>query len=195
MSDKFVLKIDNKFNLLIDLTHHFGERYVGRVNDESIIMNAIDLMISNEIFKDSKMGFTYVVRDFKDNISIVFIMYRYSKEDMELYYDDVENFETTNFVVTLKTVYHSASEFQQYPYLMVFVIDNKGALVEDNPMQYSEYDTWSLCNNNKPQKRTWKWPKNWSMDYLTMLEKNTEFSSKIKEMLKKYPPPKNYSFK
>ena len=187
MSHKIVLKINDSDSALLDLTHHFAERNEDRlVHDPTLIKKAIDLMISTEIIMDSTPEHTYVVRDFKNNVSIVFKFDKYSEEEMEDYHGEVKGYETTRLVVTFKTIYDTAGSFQQYPFLTVFVIDDTGSRVENCPMQHTDYDVWSSRNGKKPNDKTWKWPKEWSIEHKKMLEKNTHFS------IDKYPRPRHY---
>ncbi|WP_243495693.1 hypothetical protein [Priestia aryabhattai] len=195
MSYKYVLKINNSDYALLDLTEHFVDRSEERlVDDPTIIRNAINLMISTDIITKSHEEYTYVVRDFKNKVSIVFKVDTYSKEEMEDNHSEVKNYKMAKLVVTFKTIYNSADLFQQYPYLMVFAIDDKGNLVTNSPMQHSDYDDWYLHYRKKPNNKTWKWPKKWSDEHLIMLKKNTDFNKDLEKTLEKYPRPKGYTF-
>ncbi|MFS0621096.1 hypothetical protein [Priestia megaterium] len=195
MSYKYVLKINNSDYALMDLTDHFVDRSEDRlVDDPTIIRNAINLMISTGIITKSQPEYTYVVRDFTNKVSIVFKVDTYSNEEMEDNHGEVEHYKMAELVVTFKTIYNSSDSFQQYPYLMVFVIDDKGNLAKNSPMQHSDYDDWSLRHGKKPNTKTWKWPKKWSDEHLIMLRKNTHFYNELEKKLEKYPRPKGYTF-
>lgn len=190
---KFVMKSD-ELSYMMDLSNHFSERYEGRVDDFTRIESSLKL-IFDLILPSIERNITFVVRDFKNDLSIVFIVSRNSDEDMADEYSYVDSYDKVNGkVASFKTIFGSASDFQQYPYNMVLVIDNSGNLVNENPMQHEEYDTWSLETGNKPNKKTWKWPDKWSGEHKRILEQNKVFQMNIRDNPKKYPRPAGYTF-